>query len=263
MAAKQNTLFVGALAKGLKVLRAFDDTASELSLSELATRCGLDKSATQRLANTLHLEGMLDKDPETRRFRPSHAWLEMAYAYSWSNPLISQAQPRLIDLSLKLGETINLAEQSGNHIIYVSRLPCRRTNFAASLVGRRIPALHTSAGRAMLATRSKSERAQAVAEWPLHAYTPHTTTDRAALLDAIELSAQQGYAVAREQMFQNEVGIAAPIYNSDGRAYAAVQCSVSAHLWDEAAILTEILPLLQDTANAITPGPRRFNAELS
>lgn len=259
MTAKQNTLFVGALAKGIKILRAFDDNASELSLSELAQRSGLDKSATQRLANTLHLEGMLDKDPHTRRFRPSHAWLEMAYAYSWSNPLISQAQPRLIDLSLKLGETVNLAEQSSDHIIYVSRLPCRRTNFAASLVGRRIPALHTSAGRAMLATRSKSERAQAVAEWPLRVHTPHTTTDRAILLEIIERSAQQGYAVAHEQLLHNEYGIAAPIYNSDGRAYAAVQCSVSAHQWDEPRILSEILPLLQDTANAITPGPSRLN----
>ncbi|OZB09623.1 MAG: IclR family transcriptional regulator, partial [Marinobacter sp. 34-60-7] len=84
MEKKQNTLFVGSLAKGLRLLRAFDETHTELSLGDLAQRTGLDKSAVQRLANTLHIEGMLDKDPITRRFRPSHAWLELAYAYYWS-----------------------------------------------------------------------------------------------------------------------------------------------------------------------------------
>src|SRR6056297_3321632 len=129
MTTKQNTLYVGSLAKGLRLLRAFDESHTELSLSDLANRSGLDKSATQRLANTLHVEGMLDKDPVTRRFRPSHAWLQMAYAYYWSDPLIGQAMPKLINLSQDLGETVNLAEISGDHIIYVSRLPCKRTYF--------------------------------------------------------------------------------------------------------------------------------------
>ncbi|MBE0455746.1 MAG: helix-turn-helix domain-containing protein, partial [Roseovarius sp.] len=110
MKTKQNTLYVGSLAKGLRLLRAFDESHSELSLSELAARTGLDKSATQRLANTLHIEGMLDKDPGTRRFRPSHAWLEMAYAYYWSDPLVGQAMPKLIQLSQELAQTVNLAE---------------------------------------------------------------------------------------------------------------------------------------------------------
>ena len=49
MKTKQNTLYVGSLAKGLRLLRAFDEGHTELSLAELAQRTGLDKSATQRL----------------------------------------------------------------------------------------------------------------------------------------------------------------------------------------------------------------------
>ncbi|MCH5378123.1 MAG: helix-turn-helix domain-containing protein, partial [Planctomycetes bacterium] len=107
MTGKQNTLYVASVAKGLRLLRAFDETHCELSLPELAARTGLDKSAVQRLANTLHVEGMLDKDPVTRRFRPSHAWLQLAYAYCWSDALVAKAMPKLIDLSQQLGETIN------------------------------------------------------------------------------------------------------------------------------------------------------------
>jgi len=253
MKTKQNTLYVGSLAKGLRLLRAFDESHREMSLSELAARTGLDKSATQRLANTLHIEGMLDKDPGTRRFRPSHAWLEMAYAYYWSDPLVGQAMPKLINLSQELGETVNLAELSGDHIIYVSRLPCKRTYFAATVIGRRLPALSTSAGRAMLATLPEDEWRAAVDHWPIKPFTPSTTLDRDTIRASVEAAVHDGYAISKGQMILNEMAVATAILGPDGRACAAVQCSVSGHTWDRDRIAAEILPKLQDTANAISP----------
>ncbi|MEX1663156.1 IclR family transcriptional regulator [Thioclava sp. 15-R06ZXC-3] len=250
---KQNTLFAGTLAKGLRVLRAFDETHTELSLGDIAQLTGLDKSAVQRMANTLHIEGMLDKDPVTRRYRPSHAWLQMAYAYYWSDPLIARAMPKLIDLSQRLGETVNLAELSGQNIIYAARLPCTRTIFAASVPGRMVPALNTSAGQVILASFPPEERAQAVRDWGLHSHTPRTTMDRAEIACQIDAASRAGYAITHNQMILNEVGIACAICGPDGRAYAAVHCSVSSHHWSVERIRAEILPWLQDTANSISP----------
>lgn len=250
---KQNTLYVGALAKGLKLLRAFDESHTDMSLSDLATRTGLDKSAVQRLANTLHLEGMLVKDPATRRFRPSHAWLEMAYAYYWSDPLIGGAMPKMIELSQALDQTVNLAEMSGDHILYALRLPTQRTHFAATVIGRRLPAISTSGGRAMLATWPEEEWREAVATWPIKPFTRSTTLDRDEIAASIEAAARDGYCMTDGQMILSERGIAAPIRGPDGRAMAAVHCSVSSHSYDDARIRREILPLLQDTANAISP----------
>lgn len=251
-----NPLFVASLAKGIRVLRAFDETHTEMGLSEIAARIGMEKSAVQRLANTLFQEGMLDKDPVTRRFRPSHAWLEMAYCYSWSDPLIAAALPKLIDLLAELDQTINLAELSGDHIIYVSRLPVKRTYFAASIVGRRLPALSTSAGRSILATFPRAEREAAVREWPLRPFTAKTTMDRGEIMARVEEAAEQGYAISRDQMILNEIGIAAPIINADGRAAAAIQCSVSALSFDNEALRQKILPALLDTTRAIAPAGR-------
>ncbi|HEY9038004.1 MAG TPA: IclR family transcriptional regulator [Roseovarius sp.] len=248
---KQNTLFVGSLAKGLRILRAFDQTHTELSLAALARITGLDKSAVQRLANTLHIEGMLDKDPVTRLYRPSHAWLRLAYAYYWSDPLVARAMPKLIDLSQRLGETVNLAQLSGQDIIYAARLPCTRTVFAASVPGRSVPALSISAGQSILATFPLEERAAAIRDWRLYAETPRTTMDRAEIAHQIEAAARTGYAITYDQMILNEVGIACAIRGPNGRGHAAVHCSVSAHHWDKGRIQTEILPWLQDTANAI------------
>jgi len=253
---KQNTLFVGSLAKGLRLLRAFDETHTELSLGGLAEITGLDKSAVQRLANTLHVEGMLDKDPVTRRYRPSHAWLSLAYAYYWSDPLIARAMPKLIDLARRLGETVNLAQLSGEDIIYAARLPCTRTIFAASVPGRRVPALSTSPGQAILATFPEAECAAAIRDWHLAAHTPQTTVDRGIIAAQIDAARAAGHAITYGQMILSEIGVACAIRGPDGRAWAAVHCSVSAHHWDAARIRQEILPWLQDTANAISPQMR-------
>jgi len=248
---KQNTLFVGTLAKGLRVLQAFDRTNTDLSLVELSKITGLDKSAVQRLANTLHLEGMLEKDPATRRYRPSHAWLKLAYAYYWSSPLVARAMPKLIGLSQRIGETVNLAEMVDNEIIYTARLPCKRTVFAASIPGRTVPALYTSPGQAILAAVDPDAREAAIANWPLPVQTAHTTIDRTVIAQQIEAVMQNGYAISHNQMIIGEIGIACVIRGPDDRGLAAVHCSVSAHHWDEEKIKSDILPWLLDTANSI------------
>lgn len=82
MEKKQNPLFVGTLAKGLRLLRAFDESHVSLSLAELVARTGLEKSAVQRMAHTLHHEGMLS-------VIPAHAATGQAMRGSnWPTPII-------------------------------------------------------------------------------------------------------------------------------------------------------------------------------
>ena len=250
---KQNTLYVGSLAKGLKILRAFDASATELSLSDLVKKTDLEKSAVQRLANTLHLEGMLDKDSATKRYRPSHAWLEMAYVYFWSDPLVRLAMPKLIELSHQLDATVNLTELSGDHVLYVARVPGPSGQFASTLVGRRLPALSSAAGRVILSTLPKEERDPLIETWSLHQMTPRTTMDRASIVQKIDQAQVSGFSMTQDQAILNQTGIAAPIKGPNGRASAAIQCSFSTRLWSQDRIEHEILPYVIEAADGIAP----------
>ncbi len=256
MAEKQNTLYVGSLAKGIKLLRAFDQSAPEMTLSELSRRTGLEKSATQRLANTLHLEGMLDKDPKTRRFRPSHAWLELAYAYFWSDPLVGLAMPTLIELSQRFGVTVNLAEISGDHILYVSRIPGKSSQFATTIVGRRLPALNSAAGRAIVSTWPAEKCDEAIKNWTVQQFTPNTALDRDSIRVSLEQTRRQGYAITQDQMILDQTGVSAPIKGHDGAAFSAVQCSFPSRLWPMERIAQDALPYILEAAHAIVPQMR-------
>lgn len=254
---KQDTLFVTSLERGLRVLLAFDEEDSELGLAELARKTGMDKSATQRFSNTLHKIGFLQKDATTKRYRPSIKMLEMAYGYLWSDTLVQMAMPKLIELEKAINVTVNMSILDGTDIVYVTRIPGRQANFAANIIGRRLPALNTTSGRVIISAMDKAQREYCTQHWPIKKYTSHTTLDRAVLLNEVELAHRQGYAQANSEIILNEAAIAAPIISSEGRALAAVQCSVSSFTYSSEIIEAEILPSLVETANSLQPANLR------
>lgn len=253
---KQDTLFVSSFEKGLRVMAAFSEDHVDLSLSDLVERTGLDKSAVQRFANTLHVTGFLSKDPETRRFSPTIRYLELGSAYLWADPLIPLVTPKLIALSRSLGERINCARLVGQDVVYVVRVPTQHTTYAATIPGRRFPALNTACGRTMIASLPAAERARIVQTWPIVRHTPRTLLDRTVLGEELEQAAVDGYAVSVNQNILNEIAMAAPILDKSGYPVAAVQCSSTILKTSVEEMRQTIAPRLVEVANSIQP-PRQ------
>ncbi|WP_413204256.1 IclR family transcriptional regulator [Rhodospirillum sp. A1_3_36] len=250
---KQDTLFVASLEKGLRVMAVFGEDHTELGLHEIATLSGLDKSACQRFANTLHKLGYLSKDPETRRYRPTIRYLELGSAYLWADPLVQLALPKLIELSHELGERVNCARLVGEDIVYITRIPTQMTNFGATVLGRRLPALNTASGRAIVSALPLEERRIAAETWPIVCATSRTITDRTVLAEALERAAGDGYAITESQNLMNEIAVAAPIYDRSGRPVAAVQCSTSSLKMSEERVRAEYALAIIEVANSIQP----------
>lgn len=234
----------------LTLLRAFGDGHPVLGITELVRLTGIEKSSVQRILATLHAEGILIRDDQTRRYRLSNKWLHMAYAHYIADSLTSQVMPRLFDLQQRLGLALNLAEISGSSIIYTVRLPVKRTNFEGTLTGRSHPALNTSGGRAILSTWGPDRWQRAAESWPLSAYTPRTTLDRGRIAELIAQAHDDGFAISDQEVLLNEMGIAIPLKAPGGIARAAIHCSVSLSEWSIARARAELVPVLLDTARS-------------
>ncbi|WP_158243079.1 IclR family transcriptional regulator [Acidimangrovimonas sediminis] len=244
---------IASLFRATEVMELFSRPPHALGLTEVARQTGMERSAVQRVLYTLHAAGWLHKDPVSRRYSPSIRFLEGAFGYLVSDPLMQNASPHVISLSRETRETVNVARLDGTDIVYVSRLPARRAAYVSTVVGRRLPALNTSSGRAVLSTRSEAEIDEACATWPLGTYLATTTTDRTLIRDQIHEARAVGYAVAEEQLLPNELDIAAPIRDLSGVAIGSVQIAVSNLRWDRARLRTELAPALVDASKAITP----------
>ncbi|RMF00269.1 MAG: IclR family transcriptional regulator [Alphaproteobacteria bacterium] len=252
-----DTLFVGSVEKAFAVLRAFragqrDLGLRDLSLSQISQLSGLDKSASQRFTNTLVELGYLEKDPQTRRYRPAIGLTEFYYTYIVSNRLAEIAMPRLIEASKAFGTTVNLCEPSGTEIVYTIRVPHEKAFFRATVPGRRMPAYCTASGIVMLAHRPEAEMEAILKASQYRPITRWTVTDPAEARERIEAARRDGYAVCAQQAIIHEISTAAPVLNSEGRAFAAVQVPVYMPEWDEDSVREKIVPLVIETARAIS-----------
>lgn len=249
----RNALFVASLAKATGVMEVFLTPPHSFGLSEVVKATGLEKSAVQRILYTLHEQGWLQRHPHSRQYALSMRFVEGAFAHLMHDPLMIHATPHVISLSRELRETVNVARLDGSDIVYVNRLPAQRASYISTVVGRRIPALNCSAGRAALACRSVEEIAEACATWPLAAFRETTVQDRDLIRESVLQAKRDGYSITQEQLLANEIGIAAPVRDQNGQAIGAIQLSVSKLRWTIERVRVELLPSLVDVSKAINP----------
>lgn len=251
---QDNPLFVGSLERGFAILEAFGIGRAEMGVTELALATGLDKSAAQRFAFTLHALGYLDKSEATRKYRLSRRSLGLAYAYLRNDPLVELATPYLADLRQKCKQRVDLSVLDGTDILYVVRLQTQREAFGATLVGRRIPAFCSSGGRAMLSRLPEEEARSIVERSERKPLTPCTVTEFADVMAAIAAARTDGFAISVQECLVGEIVVSAPVLDVHGHPRAAVHIAMSLAEHDEADVRQNFAPLAMATARLIAGG---------
>jgi IclR family transcriptional regulator, pca regulon regulatory protein len=249
---ERSSLFVGSTEKTFRVLHAFDGPSRHMTLADIASRSGLDRSATQRLVHTLEVLGYLARVPETRNYRLTTKVLQFSYDYIRANELIDKASPYLLDISRHLGETTNLQELDGHEIVFVARFPGKHLVNVDIVVGARLPAMFTASGTAILSRLPEQQVRQILAKTRLDPITPFTELDPKKLMDRIRLVARRGYAVIENETVLGDISVAAPITDHGGTAVAAINISVPTSRWTRERVEAELAQHVQVAATSIS-----------
>src|SRR5579872_1214157 len=99
--------YVTALARGLAVLKAFDEQHERLTLSDVARIADMPRASARRALLTLQSLGYVNSDGKL--FRLSPQVLTLARAYLASSPVPRIAQSFLEQVSDELGESCSLS----------------------------------------------------------------------------------------------------------------------------------------------------------
>jgi IclR family transcriptional regulator, pca regulon regulatory protein len=241
--------FVQSLDRGLAVIRAFGPERERLSLSEVARATGLTRAAARRFLLTLVKLGYVRNDGREFSLRPRV--LELGYAYLSGLAMPEIAAPHLEELVAQLRESSSISVLDGHQIVYVARVPTKRIMTVAISVGTRFPAFATSMGRVLLAGLGEDEFERYLAEATFEPLTARTVTDPDRLRDIISEVGEQGYAIVDQELEEGLRAIAAPIRNPAGGVTAAINVSAHASRVSSAAMRTDILPALLETAAQI------------
>lgn len=248
MAQPDDRYFVSALARGMQMLEAFAGERQQLSLTEAAARAGLEKSTAFRFIHTLEQLGYLERDPETRLYRPSLKLLRFGFAALDSLEMVQVAQPFLKALSARCGETTNMSVRDGDEIVYVARIKTQRILNVGLEIGSRLPAWCTSMGKAQLMDLSPAELRALLGEGPFPGSGPNAAADLHALLADLEGVRRRGYAVNDEELAAGVRSVAAPVRDRGGAIVAAINISVPGARVSRQELDTHLAPMVLQTA---------------
>lgn len=245
-------LFVTSVEKAFSVLQAFYNESGALTLTEIAARTGMGKSAAQRFCHTLVRLGYLDRVRATRQLKPSMKLLDFSYICFAGNPLNSVASPFLLRARELCGEALNLSLPMGLDVMYVIRIPSPNAPLTSPIVGGRAPIYCTASGRAYLSTLTDEEALEIIRSSPRQALTSHTLTEESAILERIAQARMDGYTIAVEECIYGEVTIAAPIWGRGHRGIGSINICVTRPNWTQDRVRDELAPVVCQTAHEIS-----------
>jgi len=249
---RSDTLFVRSVERAMTVLSAFHHADAPLSLSEIAKRAGMDRSAAQRMVHTLRSRGYIERDTAESGFRPGIRILDHTLDRLRLDPLVRRATPVLQELRKSVRERVDLSLFDDLRLLYAVRLQTKRQTFYTTLVGHSVPTFCTSGGWAIL-SKLPDERVRDIIERSdRRPFTPHTVSDVGEILEKVAQTRRQGYSLAIGQILAGEIAAGFPVLNTKGEPVAAIHIAGSLSEWTPEDYVTRVVPLGQEAARAIS-----------
>jgi len=218
--------YIELVEKTLRVLESLGDSKAGIKLGELAARVGLVKSSVFRILFTLAELGYVEKVAPEGVYAPTRRLLALGRGPVRRPDLISFARPRLQEMRAKLHESAWLAEWRNGTVILIDGAESSSHALHLALkVGDRCP-LHASAlGKVIAAHLSRAELGIALGKERLARYTERSISSRKALLAQLAVIRRDGYGINNEETLRGALAIGAPVFDSSGRAFAAVSAT--------------------------------------
>jgi IclR family transcriptional regulator, pca regulon regulatory protein len=238
--------YVQSLDRGLTVIRAFDATHAQLTLSQVAERTGLARAVTRRLLLTLEHLGYVQR--EERLFSLTPQVLELGFSYLASLTVAKLAQPVMEQVSRQIDESCSLAILEGYDIVYVQRIAVRKVMTISLGIGARLPAFCSSMGRVLLAGLEPPALDAWLRGLRPRAWTRFTLVERPQLRAVVRRVALQGYCYVQQELQVGLCSIAVPVRDPTGATIAALNAGMPFRVGARGHAVTHVLPALRAAA---------------
>lgn len=237
-------------AKGMTVLKAFDAANTQLTLPQIARITGLDRATTRRLVLTLaHLGYVQQKD---RVFSLTPRILVLAGGFLQGRQFGKTIQPVMRAFAQHIGEPISMAMIDGYEAVYVAHSGGDASTISIGFtIGSRLPLLHTSIGRALVAFSDPVTADDIIRNAPLQKFTAMTVEDRATISEDIAATREKGYAFVDGEFETGVAAIAVPV-RATGQEIAALGVSASSARFKSHDFRKIVLSTLNDCSAAIS-----------
>ena len=221
IAGNGDTKGASVIVNAIAVLRTFTAEEPLLGVTEIANRVGLHKSTVSRILATFEQEHLVERDPETRRFRLGLGLIAVA------GPLLAEleerrvAYPVLRELTERTGETSALMVWNGTESMCVEQIASHHQIKHTTPLGARYHDAISASVQVFLFTEP-AERVRALLRSGAITYPGLDEAGLEAYQTRLGDVARRGWAINYGESSIDEVGVAAPVYDHRGDIVAAV-----------------------------------------
>jgi IclR family pca regulon transcriptional regulator len=241
--------FLEALARGLRVIEAFNRERRQLTLSDIARAVDLPRASVRRTLATLVQLGYAETDE--RLFRLTPRILSLASAYLSSNAISGILQPAVERLSADVNEACSAAVRDGDDVIMIAHATPKRVIDVNAQIGLRLPAIASSLGRVVLAALDDAALDDFLARVTPRKLTSATTLDKRALRKAVLKARADGFSYVDQEVEIGFRSISVPLRRLDGRVVASLNIGAQSERSSARTMLNVFLPKLRDAAEGL------------
>jgi DNA-binding IclR family transcriptional regulator len=208
--------------------------AGGLGVKRLSELTGTEISRVSRTLDVLSDSRLIDREPDTLAYRLGWRFFALA-ARAGQLQLRIEAARFVRLLTDEFGERAYLSVLDGREVLTIMSEAPTHTLQAAGWVGRSHPYVYcTSAGRALLFGHSDEELSALLGELEFRPPGPNGPTSFADFAARLTRERRNGWVYVDEEFEPGLVGVAAPVFDFDGRVVAALNLSAPKFRAEEA-----------------------------
>lgn len=247
---------VRAISRGLAVLQAVNRGGS-ITMMEICRSAGIPYPTACRIVQTLMDEGMIEREPARKRYRPTALVRTLAFGYQEEGDLVAVARPHIVALTNKLSWPVSVTTRVGP-VMMVRDSTHKLTSLTLHnyMPGFTLPIIECSTGKAYLAFCDEEERNGVLQglrqlDGPAERMAVLLTSNERMLQDI----RARGFATQARNAYTATPGktssIAVPLFQND-RVVGALALIFFASAVSMAEAEGRYVAALQDTAKAIS-----------
>lgn len=220
---------------------------------ELARASGLPPTTVHRTLGALNNEGLVDREPESDRYRIGLEFYRMAWRAEARFPIRDVALRSMRKVVDECNETVflGLYDPARLEMMFVAVIESSHPLRYFIPLNQWIPVYTSASGMAIMAFLPREEREQIVNVTHLASLTEYTITDPRVLEKELTRIRARGYACTRSQRTVGAVGIAAPLWGPSSRVIGDLVITIPEQRFD-AREEPRLADLLRQHADCIT-----------
>jgi IclR family transcriptional regulator, acetate operon repressor len=212
--------------RALAVVDAVTRAARPVSVTDIASECGLPVPTVHRLVAQLEKRGLLKRVLGSKKLVVGFGLVRLGIAALEAALRTDRPHQILLAFANHIGEHCQIGLRSENAVLYIDTAQAVRSRGLHFEQGRRSPLHCTSIGKLYLAEMSDAEFDWWLSHAPLESLAPRTIVSPAVLRTVVRNVKKHGWAMSNQEIAAGVVGCAVPIRDFEGRLLAGLGLSV-------------------------------------